>query len=352
MKPLEFAAAVLAVEGAVVEERAGGLEALLPDPLATALGWEPEVTLVGQPGPAAKGVHSVGYGTQDLEQVLAVAKGYSDVSRVWCEIPSPNARDLGREARTRFRFETKVRIHFQETTGPVHTYSLLHFGLSALSEESHEEIMAVAVDEPTLAPVRGLADAIESLGARLVPASQGEATSEPGGYQRILAAGCREAEREARRRLASFVATMERRRARDAERLYTYFESLAQELGTRGRRERSPAAIEERLATIRREYERKVLDLGHRYRLRAHLRPLAVVRASMPVLRGIYQLQWRTAERRLAVVWNPILSELEPLACDACGAGEWTFAVGTDLSILCAACQARDATRPAGCGND
>jgi hypothetical protein len=346
MRPLDFSVAVLEAEGAVVEGGAGGADALLPEALASALGWEAEVRLVEQPGRAGEGARSVGYGTQDLEQVLAFARGYGDVCSVGIALPAPIWRDLAREARTSYRFETKVRIRFAETTQSVHTYSLFHFGLSALSEESHEEIIAVAVDEATLVPVGGLAGALDAHEDRFTPARAGDAARPPADYSGILTAGCREAEREARKRLGAFVATMERRRGRDAERLHTYFASLAQELSGGSRRERSTAAIAERLATIRREYERKVFDLGHRYRLRARLTPVAVARVSMQVLRGTYQFQWRTAERRLAVVWNPVLEALEPIGCDACGAGEWTLTVGTDLVIHCSACDSPAAGAP------
>jgi len=197
-------------------------------------------------------------------------------------------------------------------------------------------------------PVRGLTDAIEARGLRFAPPRGGDAGRGIGEYGGILAAGCREAERTARERLRPFVATMERRRARDAERLYTYFTSLAGELAGGGRRDRSAAITGERLAAIRREYERKVLDLGHRYRLRARLAPLAVARVMIPVLRGTYLFQWRTAERHVAVVWDPVLSALEPIACDSCGAGEWMLTVGTDLAMRCGPCQSRAAAEAGG----
>ena len=118
---------------------------------------------------------------------------------------------------------------------------------------------------------------------------------------------------------------MSRRRDRDAERLHAYFEALAREATDRKRGGRGAAPAAERARTIATECERKIRDLGPRYTLRVVLRPLAAIRLSMPVVRGAYHFQRRTAERIVPVIWNPLLQSCEELACDACGTGGFEF---------------------------
>jgi hypothetical protein len=84
------------------------------------------------------------------------------------------------------------------------------------------------------------------------------------------------------------------------------------------------------------------------------LRPLAAIRLSMPVVLNADLFQWRTAERVMPVIWNPLLQSCEELACDACGAGGFEFSLEVGgreeapdrgMSLRCGDCGATADTR-------
>ncbi len=343
MEPLQYAARVLELHGAVVEavpgavSGAGALQALLPENLAARLDWEEEALLAMQ-ATAAGGVRLIGYGSADLEKLLDLLRSDSSVIRLRGQLPWPHARTLAHEASTTLRFRTRARITYGETQASPASYLLAHYVMSAVSEESYEKLVTALVNQSTLAPVPALGPQVDD--ARLFAARPGGLAAGGHPWPALCAALHREASRGALIHLRPFVARLERRRARDAERLHEYYEGLAEELARRkGRgRQLSPARREEKLAAIRAEYERKIRDLDPRYALRAGLRPVAVAQVEMPVLRGAYHLRWRTAERTLPITWNPLLRSLEPIPCDDCGQGSLELTVDDRLRVRCDAC--------------
>ena len=363
MDPLQYAARVLDLYGAVVEAASGPaagaepsgtgpegistgrLEALLPADLAARLDWEEE-TLLAVQAAAAGGEWLIGYGSADLEKLLDLLRGDCSVIRLRGHLPWPHARSLAHEASTALRFRTRVRMTYRETQASHASYVLAHYALNAVSEETYEKLVTAFVNQATLSPVPALTAHIDD--ARLFasraggPASSGGLASAGCPWPKICTALHRAASRAALEQLRPFVDRLERRRSRDAERLHDYYEALAQELGHRRARGRqlSAARVEEKLASIRAEYERKVRDLDLRYSLRVTLRPVAAAQVEMPVLRGTYQLQWRSTERMLPITWNPLLRSMEPIACDDCGQGGLEMTIDDRLHVRCGSCAA------------
>lgn len=352
MEPLHFAAQVLDLHGAAVEEMAtphqvagarASVHALLPGPLAARLGWEEEIVLSGQASAAEDATREIAYGSADLEQLLDLLREDCSIIRMRGKMSWPHSRDLGSEAGNTFRFHTKVRMAYGGTSPSHASYLLVYYALNAVSEEVYEGLVASMVNQSTLSPVPGLATHLED--AKLFSYRE-SGTGMSGG--RSLTDVCKAAHAEASRlaagRLGRFVSRLERRRKRDAERLHTYYEALTQETRRRkGRgRQRGSVRTEDRLEAIRDEYERKIRDLDVRYALRIRLRPVAAVRVDIPALRGTYHLQWRRAERSLPITWNLPLQAFEPIACDGCGAGGMEMAIDEQLRIRCSDC-ARDA---------
>lgn len=340
LDPLLFAAEVLDLEGALVEVGDGGLDALLPPDLARALGWGEEVRLAPRVGDGEPGSRAIGYGAKALEELIDRVRERGAVHGLRWDGPPAARRDVAAAARQRFRFRTNGPIAFASTTPPTMSYLTVHYAVRTLSEESHEMLVAVSINEATLAPVPGLAERVTAL--RPPPKSGGrEAAAGARPLAQVLDAAGREATRVAVERARLFLAAMERRRGRDHERLHAYYESLAREAANPRGRGRHPgrATVDDRLESIHAEYERKVRELEHRYALRVRLRPAAVERLTLQVWQSNCHLRWRRAERALPVVWNPVLHDLEPLACDRCGAGAWAVTVGEDLAVRCRQCE-------------
>ncbi|MCK4304716.1 MAG: hypothetical protein KAY24_10805, partial [Candidatus Eisenbacteria sp.] len=277
----------------------------------------------------------------NLEQLLDLLRSDCSVVRVHGNMPWPHSRNLASEANRIFRFHTKVRMTYRGTQPSHASYLLVYYALNAASEDTYEGLVASMVNWSTLSPTPELIKHVAD--ARLFSFREKGGETARG---HSLADACRavhaEASRRAARQLGQFVNRLERRSKRDAERLYSYYEALAQEERRRkGRRRASGAArTEERLRAIRNEYERKIRDLDMRYALRIRIRPAAAVQVEMPVLRGTYHLQWRRAERMLPVTWNLLLHRFEPIACDGCGEGVLEMVLDEQLHILCSECAA------------
>ncbi len=374
MEPLQFAAEVLDLHGAVVEpegvdDRGGGgngggalgsFHALLPERLAAQLGWEEEIRLTapeagssgargighGAPEAGSSEARGIGYGSADLEKLLELLRGEASVVRLRAELPWPRTRNLAPEVSGAFRFRTKVRMTYLETRASHAGYLIAYYTLRATSEDTHESLVTAVINESTLAPVAELAQQFEDR-SWLVARAQGGTTAGVHVPKGTCATLHREGTRAATRRLEPFVRRLERRRRRDAERLHRYYEAMAREVCDRkGRgRARAPATIEEKTKAIGIEYERKIRDLDHRYAVRITLRPVVLLRVDLPVLRGSYHLQWRRAERALSFVWNPLLHALEPMACDDCGRGDREMTIDERLRVRCPACAGEESRR-------
>lgn len=338
--PFLFAIELLEMEGAAVEAVGTRAEVLLPTEIARALGWEDLTRLVASLDETEPGVRAVGYGSAELERLIEMARETGSVLCLRADVPSPGQRDLTAESQRRLRFDTRGPVTFGASTRSSTSYLRIHYALAAASEDTREVFFAVVINETTLAPVPHLSGKLDALGRDLRPGGLS-----PGVGSRPLAevfeAAHREASRLALEHLGPFLASMERRRLRDSDRLRQYYEALSAEVSeTRGRGRRlAPEAAADRLAAIRAEFERKLRDLDLRYAVRVRLRPSAVERITVPSLTAPCTLRWKRAERQFAVVWNPVLHEIEPLACDACGAGSQSLHVGEDLRTRCPGCR-------------
>jgi len=294
--PLRFATEVLEAEGALLELSPGGerAQALLPGVLAARTAWPEETILVRAGSATGAGELAVGNGTHAFDKILGLALGDGIVSTLRLELPATTRRDLAVEAARTFHFRSRARIRFGESEPSHAAFLLAHFGLTATSEEVHESLLCVVIDETARAPVPGRTRRVPVEGASPVPIAW----------------------------------------------------EAAQRTAVR--------ASAERVGTIATEYERKIRDLGPRYTLRVVLPPLAAIRLSMSVVLGAYHFQWRTAERVVPVIWIPLLQSCEELACDACGAGgfEFNLEVGGNgdapdrgMSLRCGDCAAAAGTR-------
>ena len=339
--PFDFAIELLEMEGAAVEVVGNRADAILPAGTARDLGWNDLVRLTRRTDEPEPGAHAVGFGSAALERLIERTREAGSVLCLRTEVSSPGARDLASEARRHLRFETKGPVAFGATARSAVSYLRVHYSLAAASEDTREALFAVVINETTLAPVTHLSARLDALGGDVRPGGLNPGVGARAAAE-ILEAAHREARRSALEQLGPFLQAMDRRRHRAAERLREYYESLAAEAAAaKGRRHQptSQEAAADRLGAIRTEYERKLRDLDLRYAVRVRLRPAAVERLTVPSLTAPCILRWKRTERQLIVVWNAVLHEIEPLACDACGAATQVMHVGENLRVLCSGCQ-------------
>ena len=121
--------------------------------------------------------------------------------------------------------------------------------------------------------------------------------------------------------LGPFIKGLQRRLARDQDRLHQYHNDLHREAMRRvvalpdGDPKRSRE--EQRAAAIAREYSAKLDDLARQYATRVKIEWVQTLELVMPVHRFAVQIRRRKADRTLHLDWNPLARRLEPPVCEA-----------------------------------
>jgi len=230
-------------------------------------------------------------------------------------------------------------------------YLLVVYRVTAVSDEKMEKLLTICVNESNGADGGHLAGVMLE---RIRECDIGDGTTEPPDppepwpASRIAEWCAHTAPLYGRQRLAPFVAGMERRMARDLDRLHDYHTDLRREAAIRladaERRpdsERKAARERLRIPAIEREYRAKVSDLCRKYALTLEFEFMQGMRLLVPVRRRAMTLLRRKGRRAYHLDWNPVSRAFDPLTCEACGATPPTQSIcDAALHILCPSCHA------------
>jgi hypothetical protein len=134
-----------------------------------------------------------------------------------------------------------------------------------------------------------------------------------------------------------------RRLARDAERIDTYYTGLLRQIRKRiSRHEANPeAAAKERSRAAATELDRaaKLEDLKRKYLLKIHIDPGDVLVFSLPVREISVRLIRKKVERVTKLHWNPVLRALESPWCEQCFTRAYPLFLCDDHAhCLCRSC--------------
>ncbi len=331
----DFVLDLYRLNGALVEPAGYGLyDVLLPDALAAELDLpafqrlsfdQPEVPdadvvylsqghpwvdrlvewMHRSPAPARVYINTVRLEKQDLAEVARRALGF------------PNAR------LTEDPMATQARVlgHYVHFT----------FKVTLVTDEKHEHLVSVLLDAQNGWPVSAAAILrqapledkpafahLSSAAPRWIAAESSLVpTALDGLLQRARTAVLAE--------MAEVLDAVRRRSTRylglDQARLEQYYDDLARDLQRRLQRsddERRPA-LQDKLAAVQAERERKLADAEARYRLRIDLELITAQVIVQPKLILPMRIKNRNASVERFVVWDPLMHEVEPLACDVCG---------------------------------
>lgn len=126
--------------------------------------------------------------------------------------------------------------------------------------------------------------------------------------------------------LATFVKGLQRRLARDLDRLHAYHNDLHHEAALRAAQLAAGDAGRQReaqrIAAIAQDYRAKLDDLGRKYALRVTARWVQTLDLVLPVQRLTVQIRRRKAERVMTLDWNPLIRRLESPPCEASWSAE------------------------------
>lgn len=331
-----FASQVIEKHGGVVEEHEDSLVALLPGPLAEALGLPEEVQLGGNGSPLL-------YGSPLLDRLVQLAT--QSVPVVYAQIEAPYVKKEGFE-----QLLSKDLIFvggIPRVVGRAEaraTYMVLVCHYIALSDERKEGLVTVGVEETSGALVPELKDRWSE--GTPVFFEPGKIPHQfPDDLEGILACALRGARGHVESELRDFLESMNRRLRRDVANTREYYDALNREMEeSLGNPNLTEAQRQERIHKIRElpvEMARKVEDLKQKYSVQITIRGRAALRFLVRVAQVMVELRYRNLKRQIRVIWNPMTRQLDPLVCEKCRDSTrrvYLEEVDSRLALLCSRC--------------
>ncbi len=340
--PLEFAARFLSRRGALVEANGSAVEAVLARELGAELGLEEHAVLVDAPG--SPGGHHVGYGSALLERLVASAA--AAIPFVAARALVAPAREIqARTAAEALLFRNGV-FSVGEPAAAMGHRLVAHAAFTLHGDERREGLCAAAVSLRTHGVVGGFEDVVAGALSEAGVESPEQGRLLAGARAALSACAARAAEVA-----AGFREGMQRRFARDRERLEGYFTDLLSELDQRAARGRSTAAeVREKRQVLEQERSAKLEALSARYVMRVEIEPVALLLVETPVYLVPLDLRRRKASRSVEVEYDCATRRLVAPTCDACdGPAPRPAACDDAVHLLCETCAPRSEGRIA-CG--
>jgi hypothetical protein len=328
-----FAARLLEHEGALVELLdPQGLEAMLPENLQRAIG-APEFLRLGFAAELPAGTERASLESDWLEKFSRLIDDRGRRLKFALSAEVPPLGHVERMVERNVVLQNAV-YRFSRVEPAWTRYLIFIFRYTAISDEKREGIISFGIN---LINGSAIDSMVDQLLDSAVDENATEAATKPAPSQlpadwtaeRLKKAITRAAPIRVRAQLSQFVNGMQRRLDRDLERLHEYFGGLREESWRKLKRQKGDAARERlRIEAAEREYQAKVSDLKQKYDLRVEIEPVQTLELISQVQRVSLAIKRRKGERKLALDWNPIGKQLDPLPC------EWSF-VAEGLRVIC-----------------
>lgn len=161
---------------------------------------------------------------------------------------------------------------------------------------------------------------------------------------RLFPQALRLAKPEIQRMAAAIEMNANRRLARDSERIHGYYADLLRQIEKRAARhkgdEQAAAKERDRASATVLDRTAKLEDLARKYALRIRVEPGDVLSVTLPVREIAVRVIRKKVERAARFHWNPILGRLESPWCEGCGAHAHPLYLCDDQAhFLCQGCQ-------------
>jgi hypothetical protein len=333
-----FVRRFLELNGAAIENRFDGLDALLPEHLAVCLNT-PEFLRIAT-GENAEEKSAIHYGSPLLEKIVHTACDSVPLTGCRLEFTYIKSQGFDRLIQDQFVFANSVGRVIG--AAEVRTdYLLLSCRYMAQSDEQKEGLVELAFNLESGAAVPEMGRQVDSLektfAADAVQVPWGEDT-----IKEILTRVRRQATKILDREMAPFQDSMNRRFRRDAANLEEYYADLKKEMEESLKRPGlSDQLISDRRAKIGlipEELQGKKEDLFKKYSIRVKLRLCGAMWIRTPAAKILYQSACGRKQKQLSMMYNPATKSMDPLVCEACGDSTYNVRFCDQLRLLCPAC--------------
>lgn len=330
--PLDFVVEALAEAGALAERDDARAVALLPAQLAAEIEVPEECALALYPD--RDGDVACGLGSTLIERLIARARGRPVSTSVRLAADPPRPAHV-RAAADRFVLRNGLCEPGQVSTGTaVYVAASVAYGVEA--DDRREGLVRVVVNahdggEPDAAVGAHLDLAWPS--ALVLPSTVSLSTDGRAADWIAL-----RAEQAVRVAVQPLLGEVERRHARDHDRIVSYFADLIAEARA-PRRRADPKAVEAKVAHLVAERNAKLEALPGRFAAKVTCSVAALVSAEVPAALVSLRLRRRKEARDIVVRLPAGASSLDRLTCEACGAATARPAACDDrMHLLCEAC--------------
>ena len=340
--PLEhFVRRFFEINGAVIERRPDGLEALLPEHLAVRLNT-PEYLHIAT-GENATEKFSINYGSPLLEKIVDAA--CDTVPLISCRLDFNYIKRQGFDRLIQDQFVFYNCVGRVESTAEVRTeYLLLTCRYLAQSDEQKEGLVSLAFNLETGAAVSEMGGMLDSV-ERTFKADSEQILLGDDKIKAILAWVQRLAGKVLEREIEPFQDSMNRRFRRDVANLEEYYEDLKKEMEESLKRpgisDQLMSDRKAKISLIPDELERKKADLFKKYSIRVKLKLCGGIQIRTPAVKILYQTSVGRKQKQLSMIYNPVTKSMDPLVCDGCGDSTFNIRFCDRLHILCPACSTK-----------
>ena len=218
-------------------------------------------------------------------------------------------------------------IRFLEAKPETTRYLWCHVAYTAEADEKRVGMVSFIINELTqVAPVN-IGDALFWESDR-APFEQKEAMDETS-FKEISSLIEYTSAQLVQSDLEKWQAKLARAKARDSERLSTYYNTIALEINNRIQSRHLESEDKQRelarLDATNSELERKLADLQERYSLNVEASLYSVMVIHLPTVHIACELVRKKTKRTIAAVWNPFTKVIEPLRCERSGVPVYEF---------------------------
>ncbi|WP_020587197.1 hypothetical protein [Desulfobacter curvatus] len=338
---MDFACRFFKARGGEVEDQGLIRDILLPEAAAQTLGMD-DFFRVGPEEVVEEGrskVHAVQLHTPLLDRMLTLAGKSAPFARAELKFDYIKTQGFARLIADRFQFyKSKVRVM---KTGEARTrYLVLTCRYTAQSDEIKQGLVEICVNMDTGVVIPDMSQGLSHVQKEFsIKNAEGLNDKEIEAIRTVVS---RYGQNLVKDRLASFVESMNRRFQRDTASLDAYYQALEKEmrqnLSRSGLSQELVREREEKIAMIPTELAAKKKDLLNKYGICIDFKPAAALYLTSACVTVFARLISGRNNTDFTLTYNPVTKDMDPVACQSCGAGTYGIGLSPDLNINCLNC--------------
>lgn len=371
----EVVADILTYNGAIIEsQKDGSIDLLVPPEVSKALSVAEYTRLCFSYENDDNEAVYASYDSDFFSSIGRLFDGNGRFSIVTIEDYIPNIEKLQKTLPEKIPFGNAT-FRFDKTEVQEISYLLVNLKYVALSDEKHEGVISLLINETNLSAMPFYLDT-----ERLKEVLNESINIERHEIGKVLRSAYRASVRIAKEELRDFIKSLERRLNRDIKRVYEYYETLKEETKNIIKRKVFDADIKDganlfrnkhlssgdeyernrlfekqiedrnlkgegiekllqKLDAIEAEREWKVQDIITKYSLNIRLDMISAIRVETKAPLFWINIKRRLSSRRFPVTFNPISKRIDALPCESCFNPQMPYYICDDkLHIICADC--------------